>query len=91
MIETKELTYAYIMSEEDGKATLTWTPVDFITSYRVYIRTSNGGWSLVGPVPAKTNAYTVDKPGEYAVRACNVTGETTVLSDYSASVKVAGE
>lgn len=76
---------------EDGRTTFSWGAVDFVTSYRVYVKNAEGSWVLVEPVPAGTLSYTVDTPGQYSVRACNVAGETTVLSSYSAAVKVAGE
>ena len=87
-IKTPEILSAV---RENGKTTFTWSAVDFVTSYRVYVKGADGKWSLLEPVGFDRTSYTVDKEGQYSVRACCVSGDTTVLSSYSAAVKVAGE
>lgn len=72
----------------DG-VTLTWQPVAYATSYRVYSRDSGGQWALVKAVGKDDRSCTVaDAAGkEYALRACNVCGGKTTLSGYSEAVR----
>lgn len=72
-----------------GGVTLTWQPVAYATSYRVYSRDSGGQWALVKAVGKDDRSCTVaDAAGkEYALRACNVCGDKTTLSGYSEAVR----
>ncbi len=69
---------------------ITWTQVDYATSYRLYSRTAGGGWSLIKAFGAKQFSYEGDYESddtEYAVRSCStLTGETK-LSGYSKAVR----
>ena len=70
--------------------TVTWTKVDYATSYRLYHRTSGGDWSLVKAFGASQLSYTGEFEGksiEYAVRSCSALTGETVLSGYSAAVR----
>ena len=66
-------------TDDDG-VTLSWQPVAYATSYRVYA------------VGKDECSYTLtDAAGkEYALRACNICGDKTTLSGYSKAVKTGG-
>lgn len=78
-------------TDDDG-VTLSWQPVAYATSYRVYSRDSGGQWALVKAVGKDECSYTLtDAAGkEYALRACNICGDKTTLSGYSKAVKTGG-
>ena len=69
---------------------ITWTSVDYATSYRLYRRPVGGDWSLIQAFGASQFTYEGEYEGddvEYAVRSCStLTGETK-LSAYSPAVR----
>lgn len=95
IVET-QLEAPHIQAEEleDGTVSLSWNAVEYASSYRIFWRPVNGGWSLVKAVPADTLSYNAqvdfDGPVEYSVRACNASGGRTTLSPYSAPTQKVG-
>lgn len=79
---------------EDDNIILTWSTVDFATSYRVYSRSVDGNWNQIKVVSGSTVSYSEEFPEnavQYAVRACNVCGDRISLSEYSVPTGKIGE
>ncbi|KAF5034172.1 hypothetical protein DSECCO2_598990 [anaerobic digester metagenome] len=81
--------------QHNSTVTFSWAPVEYASSYRIYRRNLGGGWRLVEAVSFTTLSYSeqvkIGKEVQYAVRACNISGKRTTLSDYSNPTQIIDE
>ena len=78
-----------LVIDDNGNLVITWTPVNYATSYRIFAKETEG-WKLLKVLPAKERSYLLPEgytsEKEYAMRACNGSREIIKLSDYSFTV-----
>lgn len=80
-------------TDESGSVRITWDKIKypFVTSYRIYKRTSDNKWELVSSVGSSETSYTdtLTEEGlyQYAVRACDSSNGEYKLSKYSEPTK----